>query len=344
MRAVAKTKGERGVTIIDTDPDTILEDEVLLKMMSASICGSDLGIYDFSPAYQKFTKIPIILGHEFSGQIVGVGNHVTDYYVGDRVVCESIIYCGECASCRAGMTNICRNFKVFGVHRNGGFAEYVSVPARYLHKIPSGVSFADAGITEPLSIVINALDEVARVRLGETAAVVGPGPIGLMAAELLALKGMSRTFVLGVSADSFRLRLAEAKLGCTAINVQSENANEIIMGATKGDGCRLVVVATGASEGLRSAIQLVSKGGQLVILGIFSEDVAIPITDLVRGQVAFLGSYASRWVHYETALSLLKDRRVGADAIVTHRFKLDSAEEAFEVARSRAGGKVQFYS
>ena len=344
MKAIAKVRRERGIEVIDVPPDKITDNEVLVKMRSASVCGSDLGLYDFSSPYQKFTKVPIILGHEFSGEIVELGKKVSGYTIGQRVSSESVIYCDECRFCKIGMTNICQNFEVFGVHKNGGFAEFVSVDPKLLHNIPHEITCLEAGIVEPLSIAVNAVDDIADVRSGQCVSIIGPGPIGLLCAEVLSLKGVNNIFVLGLGVDTLRLEIARDKLGYRTINVEQEDPQETIMDATKGYGCELVIVAAGAAAALRSGLSLVSKGGQVVVLAIFPEEVPIPLTDLVRRQVSVTGSYASRWIHYEQAISLLRKKKVRADAIVTHRFELDQAERAFEIARSKVGCKVQFYA
>jgi L-iditol 2-dehydrogenase len=342
MKAVAKTKREPGIEVVEIDQDGVEDDLILLKMKSASICGSDLGFYDFTLAYQKFAKVPVVMGHEFAGEIAQLGRNVSGFSEGDRVVSESVIYCGACKFCRAGMTNICQNFTVFGMHRNGGFAEYVTMNPKFLHKLPDEVSFLEGGIVEPLSVVVNALDDVSEVNLANTAAIIGPGPLGLFSAEVLRSKGASDIVVIGIGIDSFRLGIAGKKLGYKTLNSEEQNPQEEIVRMTGGYGCDIVVVATGAPPALRSAISLVSKGGQIVILGIFPEDVPIPASDLVRRQVSFKGSYASSWKHYEQAISLLKQKKVRAEDIVSHRFPLDQATEAFQMAKAKTGSKVQF--
>jgi L-iditol 2-dehydrogenase len=342
LKAVAKVKREPGLEVIDAEPDKINDDEVLLHMKSASICGSDLGFYNFTAAYQKFAKVPVIMGHEFAGEVSAVGTGVSDFSVGERVVCESIINCGKCRYCRMGITNICQNFTVFGMHRNGAFAEYVSVSPRLLHKIPESVSYLEAGVVEPLSVVINAIDDVATVSEGQKAVVVGPGPLGLFSAEVLKWKGVSDIAVIGIDIDEYRLEVTRNRLGYRTINSEKENAEEIVKSMTDGYGADIVVVTAGAVPALRSAVPLVSKGGQLLVLGIFPEEVPLPVSDFVRRQVSLMGSYASRWVHYEQAIALLKSKKVNAEVIVTHKFPLERAHEAFEMAKAKTGCKIQF--
>jgi len=343
VKAIAKVTMAPGISVIDVEPDSISENEVLLRMRSASICGSDLGLYDFAPAYHRFLRVPVILGHEFSGEIAKIGKKVSGFNVGDRVVCESVIYCGECRYCQMGITNLCQNLTVFGVHRNGGFAEFVAVEPKFLHKIPRQLTFTEAGIVEPLSVVVNALDEIAMTDLVKSAAIIGPGPLGLMSGQVLKSKRLKNIFVIGLEVDRFRLEIAR-KLRFNTVNAEAEKPKQIIMEATEGYGCDLVVVAAGSAQALRTAAALVAKGGQIVVLGIFRGEVTLPVTDLVRKQVSVLGSYASRWVHYGRAISFLKRKAVRATAIVTHRFALEEAEQAFEKARSRTGCKVQFHN
>ncbi len=344
MKAVAKVKREPGVEVIETEPDGFGEDEVLLRMRSASICGSDLGFYNFTAAYQKWAKIPVIMGHEFGGEIAQIGKDVVGYKVGDRVVCEPIQYCGSCRYCRMGITNICQNFTVLGMHRNGAFAEYVSVHPKFLHRVPDNVTFLEAAVVEPLSVVINGLDEIADIHTGQKAAVVGPGPLGLFSAEVLRSKGINDIIVIGIGIDEYRLGVTRDKLGFRTVNWEKENAEEIVRSSTDGYGCDLVVVTAGAPSALQQSIPLVAKGGQILVLGIFPDDVPLPVSELVRRQVAMLSAYASRWIHFEQALRLLREKKVRADAIVTHRFTLDKAKEAFEMSKAKTGCKVQFYT
>jgi L-iditol 2-dehydrogenase len=344
MQAVAKVKREVGVEVIEVEPDPIPVDGALLRMKSASICGSDLGFYNFTAAFQKFARIPVIMGHEFAGEIEAVGKEVKGFNPGDRVVSESVVYCGFCRHCMRGKTNICKNFTLFGMHRNGGFAEKVSVDPRLLHRIPEGVSFLEAGIVEPLTVAINGIGQIRDIGLDQTAVVVGPGPIGLLSAEVLRLRGVGDITVVGVGADGHRLKLASEKLGYKTINWEAENATEAVYSRTDGYGADFVVVTAASASALKSAMPLVSKGGQLVLLGIIPDEVSLALADMVRKEVSILGSYAARGVHYEQALAVLREKKVRANEIVTDTFRLDQAKEAFQVALSKSGCKVQFHA
>lgn len=312
-------------------------------MRAASICGSDLGFYDFTPAYEKFAKVPVIMGHEFAGEVSEVGGRVTSFKPGDRVCCESVIYCGTCRNCRSGMTNICQNFKVFGMQVNGGFSEYVTADSRFVHRLPDELGFLEAGIIEPLSVVVNALTDVARPGYWRNAAVIGPGPLGLLSGEVLRAMGVIDTFVAGVNIDAVRLEIAK-KLGHEVVDSSKSDALETSKRFTGGQGFDIVVVSAGAPMALRTGLSLAAKGGQVIVLGIFPEEVPLPISDAVRRQVSISGSYGSSWMHYERAIRLLKEGKVRAKAIVTHQFPLADAKSAFETAKSKTGCKVEFIS
>jgi len=229
------------------------------------------------------------------------------------------------------------------MHRNGGFAEFVAVDQKYLHRIPRGVSFLEAGVVEPLSVVVNALEDVsAQIKVGDTSCVIGPGPLGLFSAEILRSKGVTNPLVLGIGIDEFRLELAKTKLSYETMDTEKIDPTERMNSMTDGYGFDIVVVAAGAPAALRSALPLVSKGGQIIVIGIFPEDVSLPASDLVRRQISMRGSYGSAWKHYEEAIHLLNNKMVRADAIVSHRFDLDHADEAFQMAKAKTGSKVQF--
>jgi L-iditol 2-dehydrogenase len=216
------------------------------------------------------------------------------------------------------------------------------VNPRLLHKIPESLSYLEAGVVEPLSVVINGIDDVASVSEGQKAVIIGPGPLGLFSAEVLKWKGVSDIAVVGIGIDEYRLQVTSDRLGYKTINSDEEKTEELVNGMTDGYGADIVVVTAGAVAALRSAVPLVSKGGQILVLGIFPDEIALPVSDFVRRQISLMGSYASRWVHYEQAIALLRTKKINAEAIVTHRFPLERAHEAFEMAKAKTGCKVQF--
>ena len=198
MKCVIKDRPEPGIWIKETSTPRPRPGELLVRVKRASLCGSDIGLYDFSPAYAGFANLPIIPGHEFAGEVAELGEGTMKFKVGERVVAESIIPCGNCRLCRSGQPNLCINFKIFGVHTNGGFAEYVSVPEKLLHPLKSNLSFEQAAVIEPLSVCCHAVHDVARIRPTEAVAVIGPGPIGLLAAQVAKASGCDDVMVSGM--------------------------------------------------------------------------------------------------------------------------------------------------
>jgi len=318
LKAVVKSRPEPGVEVVDLPVPEAGRGEVLIKVRAAAICGSDLGIYYYTPAYSEM-KLPVVMGHEFAGEIAEAGSGVEGYSVGDRVLSESVKACGSCRYCLEGMSNLCVGSTLFGIHTDGGFAEYVTVPHELLHRIPDGMSFEEAAVVEPLS---------------------GIGPIGLFSAQLFRLAG-ARVLLTGIGVDTERFRIAEG-LGFEAVNVEEEDLVEKVMVMTGGSGADIAFVAVGAASALRQAVQLVRKRGHVTVVGIFPGDVELPMTRIVRREITLAGAYDARPVNFPDSIGLLESGTVNAWDIITHRFSLDEAEEAFEIAISKKGGKVLF--
>lgn len=339
MRAIIKSRPKPGVDVGEVSVPRIRAHEVLLEVKAASICGSDLGIYDYTPAYHQM-KLPVILGHEFSGRIMEVGSEVEGFYVDDRVLSQSVVSCGACSYCRDGMDNLCEDSRLFGLHRDGSFAEYVAVPFRLLHRVPERLSYEEAALVEPLSNAIHFVEDITSVKTGDLAVVLGVGPIGLLSAQLFRLGGVE-VLITGISVDTERFRIAE-KLGLETVNVDKEDPVEIVLNRTNGEGADVAYVAVGAQSAMVQALELVKKRGQVTVVGIFPGIVGVPLTRLVRQEIVVKGAYDARRQNFERAIKLMEDGSVNATDLITHRFQLEGADEAFKVAKSKIGCKVLF--
>ncbi len=291
MKAVVKDKPVPGISVKEMPKPRPAPDEALLKVHRASICGSDIGLYNYTAAYAGFAKLPVIPGHEFAGEISEVGSAVSDFKTGERVMAESILSCGSCKFCREGQTNLCLNFKIFGMHTNGGFSEYLNVPERHLHKLKGELTFQEAALVEPLAVTVHALFDVASVEPTDFVTVLGPGPIGLMAAQVARASGARDILITGIDIDLARLQIART-MGFTTLNSTEQNPVERTKELTGGIGADVGVVAAGAGEALIQACQLVRKGGKIINIGIFAKTVELPVTDLVRRQVSLYGTFA----------------------------------------------------
>jgi 2-desacetyl-2-hydroxyethyl bacteriochlorophyllide A dehydrogenase len=339
MKAVMKTRPEPGVEVRDIPVPKIAPDEVLIRVKAAAICGSDLGIYDYTPAYSRM-RLPVVLGHEFAGVIEEAGDEVEGFRFGDRVLAESVKACGKCSFCRAGMSNLCDDSTLFGIHVDGGFAEYVAVPHKLLYRVPERMTFEEAAVVEPLSNSVHFATEIAEAKPGDLVVVQGCGPIGLFSAQLFRLSG-AEVLITGIGVDTERFRIA-GKLGFETVNVEKEGLVERVMSMTGGKGADVAFVAVGAPSALVQAVRLVKKRGQVVVVGIFGKDVELPVTEIVRREIIVKGAYDARPANFPQSIRLIEDGTINTKDIITHRFPLERAEEAFGVAKSKAGGKVLF--
>ena len=339
MKAVVKARPEPGVEVQEMDAPVAGTGEVLVRVRAAAICGSDLGIYDFTPAYSEM-KLPVIMGHEFSGVVEAVGKDVGGFAVGDRVLSRSVVSCGECRFCAVGMDNLCESSSLFGIHQDGGFAEYIAVPQGLLYPIPGGMSFEEAALVEPLSNAVHFVNDLTPVEPGSLAVVLGIGPIGLFSAQLLRLTG-AEVLVTGISVDTERFKIA-GKLGLEAVNVDEVDPVELVMERTSGRGADVAFVAVGAPSAVHQAVRLVRKRGHVTVVGIFPGDVPVPMTTVVRREITLAGAYDARAESFQVSIDLIESGRIEAAALATHSFPLGEAEKAFEIAKSKAGCKVLF--
>ena len=316
MKAVMKTRPKPGVEVKEIPVPTIRGDEVLIKVRAAAICGSDLGIYNYTPAYSKM-KLPVVMGHEFSGEIVEAGPAVEGFKPGDRVLAESVKACGGCGFCRSGMSNLCDGSTLFGIHTDGGFAEYIAVPHTLLHGVPDTMSYEEAALVEPLSNALHFVRDITPFRFGDLVVVQGCGPIGLFSAQLF-------------------------RLGLETLNIEEESLRDRVTEISDGEGADVAYVAVGAPEAVKQATEIVKKRGHVTVVGIFGKDVALDMTWVVRRELTIAGAYDAKPSNFPTSIDLISRGQVDVMKVLTHRFSLDQAEEAFRVALDRSGGKVEF--
>ena len=328
MQGLAKTeRSAGGMELVERDRPEIAPDEALVEVDYAGLCGSDAGIYEFESAFERM-DLPTVLGHEYSGRVVEVGDAVTKFEVGDRVVERPIRGCGDCYQCEIGESNVCQNAVITGVDHDGAYERFVAVPEDALHAIPDGVEQQHAAMVEPTSIGARAVIENSRVRAGTRVLVEGPGPIGLLTAQVARAQG-GQVVVSGVGQDAdYRLPLAE-ELGFETINVASDDLTERRDELTDGIGYDVVFDTTGHPSGLPSAVDEVRKGGQIVLVGQTGE-TTMEYSPLVRSEIDLQCSYASMYEDFENALRLIDSGDVDAETFIDERFSLLDAEEAFE--------------
>ncbi len=334
-----KTKPSPGVEVREIPPPVPMDDEVLIKVKSAAICGSDLGIYHYTSAYSEM-KLPVVLGHEFSGEIVETGLEVIDYKKGDRVLSESVKACGVCEFCKTGMSNLCDQSTLFGIHTDGGFAEYITVPYKLLHKIPTNMSYDQAALVEPLSNAVHFVRDITPFKIDDYVVVQGCGPIGLFSAQLFKLGG-AKVFVTGLGVDKLRFEIAE-KLGIETLNIEEESLEERVIQDTGGRGADIAFVAVGAPPAVKQATKIIKKRGLVTVVGIFGKEVPLDMTWVVRREIMIHGAYDAKPVNFPQSIDLINRGLIDVDSILTHKLSLDEAEKGFKVAIEKTGGKVVF--
>jgi L-iditol 2-dehydrogenase len=339
LKAVMKTQPRPGVEVREIPKPKIKDDEALVKVKAAAICGSDLGIYNYTSAYSRM-RLPVVMGHEFAGEIVEASQEVKNFKPGDRVLAESVKACGKCGFCRSGMSNLCDGSTLFGIHTDGGFAEYVAVPASLLHRVPDAMSYEEAALVEPLSNALHFVRDITPFRFGDLVVVQGCGPIGLFSAQLFRLGG-ARVLVTGLTVDKARFKIAE-RLGLETLNVEEENLVDRVMKLSDGSGADVAFVAVGAPQAVKQATEIVRKRGHITVVGIFGEEVPVDLTWLVRRELSIVGAYDAKPDNFTKSIELITSGQVNVRDVLTHRFSLDQAEEAFRVALDRSGGKVEF--
>jgi L-iditol 2-dehydrogenase len=321
-------RGVGHVELREVDRPSAGPGEVLVRVAAAAVCGSDLLI----EADRHVNEPPMIMGHEFSGIIAEVGEEVSGWEVGDRVVQETSAWiCGECERCRSGEHHLCARKKVFGIKTDGGFAEFVRVPAWVLHRVPDTVSIEEAAMTEPACVVLHAMLEKGRVEPGDEVLVMGAGTIGLLALQIAKMAGAKRVFVAELNEKK---REMAKKLGGVVLDAVKMDAAAEVIRFTGGNGADVVVECTGAEPAIVSGLNAVRRLGRFVAIGLTGRpEISIPWDDLVFRSPDIHFSLSSTHRSWERVLSALADGHLDFKPLITHRFALERWAEAFQAMR-----------
>ncbi len=339
MRAVVNFSDQPGSVELRELPDPQpCRGQVLLRVRAVGVCGSDL--HQWHGPVGWAVNYPVVLGHEFAGEIAAVGPDVTGWQVGDRVTCETAAeICGVCEYCRTGNYNVCPRRRGFGYGVHGAMATYVVARQGLLHRIPEGVSFEEAALTEPASVAFNAIVEKSRPRPGDLIVVIGPGPIGLMALQVARLFSPLHLAMIGLARDEARLELAQ-RLGADQIIVADrEDAVQAVRQWGDGLGAHLVVDAVGISETLRQSLELVRPNGQITKIGWGRAPVGFSLDPLIAKAATLQGSYSHTWPTWERVLQLMARGRIDARTI-SQTFPLEEWRVGFERMDSLAIAKA----
>jgi L-iditol 2-dehydrogenase len=312
------------------------EDEVLLAIGATGICGTDLHIV----AGEYPARVPVTLGHEMAGTIVRVGREVSGWAVGDRVTSLPFArYCGTCRHCLDGQYGLCNKRRSYGSGVDGAFAEYLAVRSSGLYRLPPNQDFVAGSLTEPLACVTKSIYQIAELQRGETAAVLGPGQIGLLAVQVAQAVGAT-VVLIGLQQDESRLNLGR-KLGADYVfYADAPDFAEQIETELGPDGIDVAFECSGAAAAFNTALRIVRKEGRVVQLGLFGKKVEIDLDLLVFKDLKVLGSFTSSRESWDQALSLTSNGRVDTGVLVSDVLPLESWQEGFQIAAEKNRLKV----
>ncbi len=305
------------------------EDDVLLSVDAVGICGSDLHQYHGKNSWN--VNYPVVLGHEFAGVVAGLGSRVFGFREGDRVVSETAaVLPRDSALIRQGLYNLEPGRLGFGYGVDGAMATFVKVPARCLHHVPASLTQEKAALTEPCCVAYNAVCVNSHIRPGESVAVIGPGPIGLLCAAMAKLAGAGHLLVIGTPVDAKRLDVALQMGADTVLGAHSEDISGWVKGFGDGYGMNLVIDAAGVSASLKLALDIVRPAGQITKVGWGPQPFGFSLDPLVQKAVTLQGSFSHNWPVWEEVLSLLAADRIDLAPVLNQISPLAEWRQAFE--------------
>jgi len=332
-------EGPGRLTVKDVPKPSVGPREVLVRVRAAGICGSDL---EMARGNRPDVVPPRIPGHEASGDIAEVGDQVSRFRAGERVVIEPILSCGECHNCKAGRHNICKKLRFLGVHADGAFAEMMVAPEWRVYRAPEKFSYEEAAVLEPTAVGVHVVRR-ACISPGDTVVIIGAGPIALQIAQVARRAGASHITMTDVL--DYRLELAK-RLGVDlAVNPRKEDLLQLVEKVTGGDGADIVIEAVGLSSTILQTIDLVRAGGRILIAGLSVESfVTEPPTFWMKQLLKEVTVESSRSYSandWEMAIRLASRGEVDCRALVSHKFQLEEVERAYEVADRKLENSVK---
>jgi threonine 3-dehydrogenase len=339
VRALVKGAAGPGFELRDVPQPKILDNEVLIRVRRAGVCGTDVHIYEWDAWAQGRCRPPFTVGHEFAGDVVQVGHLVTDVREGDRVTAEGHIVCGRCHLCRTGNAHVCPNTRIIGVDRDGCFADYIAMPATNVWHLDDNVSYEIGGIHDPMGNAFHTALTATEMP-GSTVLITGCGPIGLFAVGICRAAGASR--IIASDVNQTRLSLARTMGAHDAVTPQEAEA--AVRAATGSLGVDVVLEMSGVPSAIHQAFALVRDGGRVQMLGIPSKPMEVDFaTEIIFKGLTVYGVVGRRM--YDTWIQMTQFLRSGQfdpTPVITHRIPLERFDEAIAAIKSGSAGKVVF--
>lgn len=336
MRALIKKYPEKGIWLENIPEPVCGENEVKIKVKQTAICGTDVHIYKWDDWARKTIPIPMVIGHEFVGEIVEVGRNVKGYRIGQRVSAEGHVTCGYCRNCRAGKRHLCINTKGIGVNIPGAFADYIVVPQENLFPVPDQISDDEASIFDPLG---NAVHSVLSFELaGEDVLITGAGPIGIMSAIIS--KYLGARYVVITDINDYRLELARRCGIENVVDVRKESLKDVMTRLGMKEGFDVGFEMSGSPDAFNDMLEVLRMGAGIGILGILPDNTQIPWSRVIFKAFTIKCIYGRQIFETWYKMSAMIIGGLDIKGVITHRFDIEDYEKAFEVVASGNSGKV----
>ena len=336
MKSLVKKHAKKGIWLEDTVKPEVGHNDLLIKIRKTAICGTDMHIYNWDEWAQNTIPVPMVVGHEYVGEVVGMGQEVRGFEVGDRVSGEGHITCGHCRNCRAGRRHLCRNESGVGVNRPGAFAEYLVIPSFNAFKIPDNISDDMASIFDPFGNAVHTALSFDLV--GEDVLITGAGPIGIMAAAVARHVGARHVVITDI--NPYRLDLAKKMGASRAVNVSKENLQDVMNDLGMTEGFDIGMEMSGVPVALRDMLDSMNNGGKVAMLGIPPQDVAINWNDVIFKGLVIKGIYGREMFETWYKMASLLQSGLDLSPIITHQFNIDDFQKGFDTMGSGESGKV----
>ncbi len=336
MKALVKSKRDIGLELQDVPFPTIGINDCLIRVEKTGICGTDLHIYNWDAWAQKTIPVPMVVGHEFVGEIVEVGSNVTDFFPGEIVSGEGHVVCGRCRNCLAGRRHLCKDTQGVGVNRTGAFAEYIALPMTNVWHHNPAIDREIASIFDPLGNAVHTA--LSFDCLGEDVLITGAGPIGLMATAVVRHAGARHIVVSDV--NPFRLELAKRMGATLAVDARHRTMADVQQELGMREGFDVGLEMSGAASALRTMLANMCHGGKIAMLGIPSEQIAIDWNLVVFNMLTIRGIYGREMYETWYKMSVLLDSGLDISPVITHRFHYSEFEKGFEAMQQGLSGKV----
>ena len=336
MKALVKQAAEPGLHLLDVAKPSVGPTDVLIKVSTAAICGTDLHIYEWNDWAAQTIQTPRTIGHEFVGRIAQVGDRVTEFAVGTRVVGEGHIVCGTCRNCRAGHFHLCRSTVGIGIQRDGAFAEYIAIPTENVYAVPESVSDNVASILDPLGNAVHTTLSFDLV--GEDVLITGAGPIGQMAAAVCRHVGARHVVITDLNAT--RLEVAKEMGATRSVNPTETSLESVMAELGMTEGFDVALEMSGSPHALGDILRTANHGCHVALLGLYEGITKVELNTAIFKGLTIKGIYGREifdtW--YKTVAMLESGLRV--DPIISHRFTIDQYQEAFEALANGEASKV----